>query len=316
MNIVTLTLNPAIDKSTTTYRLVPEQKLRCGDMLVEAGGGGINVSKGVRKLGGASIAVFPAGGGNGQLLEKILQESGLQTAIHWIQEETRENFAVAEEATNIQYRFNMPGPTLTEADADACLDIIKKHNPHFLVVSGSLPNGLPVNYYEKVAHFAKRIGAKMILDTSGEALKAATEVGLYMLKPNLAELCALTGVEKLEMNQVDDAALEVIHHGKCEVMAVSLGPQGALMVNRDGFEHIPAPMVKKQTTVGAGDSMVAGMVWAFSEGKPLREVVQTGVACGTAATLNKGTQLFHKEDAMRLLKWIEEYGERYRFTDF
>ncbi|MCY7329118.1 MAG: PfkB family carbohydrate kinase, partial [Saprospiraceae bacterium] len=97
---------------------------------------------------------------------------------------------------------------------------------------------------------------------------------------------------------------------------VSLGPQGALLVTRDGFEHIPAPMVKKQTTVGAGDSMIAGMVWALEAGKPLREMAQIGVACGSAATMNTGTELFQATDVWRLFDWIGSYGERYRFTDF
>jgi 6-phosphofructokinase 2 len=99
-------------------------------------------------------------------------------------------------------------------------------------------------------------------------------------------------------------------------VVVSLGPQGALLVTRDGFEHVPAPSAKKRSTVGAGDSMVAGMVWALSEGKSFREMAQIGVACGTAATMNPGTELFHAADVQRLLSWIREYGERYKFKDF
>ncbi|MEO6038719.1 MAG: PfkB family carbohydrate kinase, partial [Saprospiraceae bacterium] len=152
--------------------------------------------------------------------------------------------------------------------------------------------------------------------TSGAALQAAVEVGVFMLKPNLGELSALAGVEKLEMNEVDDAALRIVRQGKCSVLVVSLGAQGALLVTPEGFEHIPAPVVQKQTTVGAGDSMVAGMVWALGGGKSLREMVQIGVACGTAATLNRGTELFRTEDVWRLHDWIQTYGERYRFTDF
>ncbi|MDO8368436.1 MAG: PfkB family carbohydrate kinase, partial [Saprospiraceae bacterium] len=185
-----------------------------------------------------------------------------------------------------------------------------------LVASGSLPPGLPETYYKKVAAFAKNIGARFILDTSGAALIAAADEGLFLLKPNLAELSALAGVEKLEINEVDDAALEIIQQGKCKVVVVSMGPQGALLVTKDGFEHIPAPMVKKQSTVGAGDSMVAGMVWALSEGKDFREMAQIGVACGTAATMNQGTELFHTGDVWKLFTWIQRYGERYQLRDF
>lgn len=309
-------MNPALDKSTSAERLVPEIKLRCTQPQIDAGGGGINVSKGVRKLGGTSIAVFPSGGTTGLLLQSILKDAGIETRVYTVPGETRENFSVTETSTNLQFRFTMPGLALKEQDADACLKIVEELQPHYLVASGSLPPGLPDTYYVKVAALSKKINARLILDTSGVALRAAAETGVYLLKPNLAELSALAGVKKLEMNQVDDAALEIINQGKCEVVVVSLGAQGALLVTREGFEHIPSPTVPKKSTVGAGDSMVAGMVWALSEGKPHREVVHTGVACGTAATMNPGTELFHTADVARLLKWLQEYGERYRFKEF
>ncbi len=316
IKIATLTLNPALDKSTAVDHLVPEQKLRCGPLRLDAGGGGINVSKAIHRLGGQSIAVFPAGGHNGKSLSDLLEREGIETKSLSVSGETRENLSVLETATNAQYRFTLPGLQLTESQADDCLSVIKKLAPEYLVASGSLPPGLPITYYEKVAAFAKNIGARFVLDTSGEALQAAADEGLYLLKPNLTELSALAGVEQLEMNAVDDAALKIIRQGKCEVVVVSLGPQGALLVTKDGFEHIPAPMVKKQSTVGAGDSMVAGMVWALNEGKNYREMAEIGVACGSAATMNQGTELFHAEDVWRLVEWIQQYGERYRLRDF
>lgn len=316
MKIVTLTLNPALDKSASTERLTPEQKLRCSALQEDAGGGGINVSKGIRKLGGSSTAVFPSGGATGQRLQQILAAAGVETDILAVIGDTRENFSILETSTGLQYRFTLPGVDMSEQEADACLDIVRRLKPDWLVASGSLPPGLPDTYYEKVAAFAKDIEARLILDTSGPALLAAADEGLYLLKPNLGELSALAGVPQLEMNQVDDAALEIIRQGKCEIVVVSLGPQGALLVTRDGFEHIPAPMVKKRSTVGAGDSMVAGMVWALSAGKTPIEMARVGVACGSAATMNPGTELFHPEDVWRLKQWIETYGERYRITDF
>ncbi|MCB0534154.1 MAG: 1-phosphofructokinase family hexose kinase [Lewinellaceae bacterium] len=316
MNIVTLTLNPALDKSTSIDRLVPEQKLRCTATQFDAGGGGINVSKGIRKLGGTSTAVFPVAGNNGRRLLDILSTAGVETQTLEMTGETRENLSVTEISTGLQYRFTMPGLELDEAQADKCLDLVRQLRPDILIASGSLPPGLPVTYYEKVATFSKSINAKFVLDTSGAALQAAADEGLYLLKPNLAELSALAGVPELEINQVDDAALDIIHQGKCDVVVVSLGAQGALLVTRDGFEHIPAPTIKKRSTVGAGDSMVAGMIWALGEGKSLREMAQIGVACGTAATLNPGTELFKPEDVWRLQQWINNFGARYRITDF
>ena len=316
MKIVTLTLNPALDKSTTTAHLKPETKMRCGALQVDAGGGGINVSKGIRRLGGDSTAVFPFGGLNGLKLKQLLAQSEIDTQTIEIQGETRENLSVLETGTNLQYRFTMSGLPLQEFEADACLELVKNLKPDLLVASGSLPPGLPDTWYVKVAALAKSIGARLILDTSGPALLAAAAEGVFLLKPNLSELSALAGVQKLEINQVDDAALAIIHAGKCEIVLVSMGPQGALLVTCDGFEHIPAPTVVKRSTVGAGDSMVAGMVWAISKDKSVREMAQIGVACGTAATMNPGTELFHTEDVWRLYQWIQTYGKRYQITDF
>lgn len=316
MKIATLTLNPALDKSSSTERLVPEQKLRCSAIRIDAGGGGINVSKGIRKLDGESIAVYPAGGHNGQIIQSLLKEAGIESSIVEVDAETRENISITETGHNQQYRFTLPGTELSEKQADACLAIIKKLKPEYLVASGSLPPGLPEDYYEKIARFAHKIKARFILDTSGKALVRAADEGVFLLKPNLAELSALVGVKKLEMDQVDDAALELVGKGKCEVVAVSLGSQGCLLATAEGFEHIPAPTVEKQSTVGAGDSMVAGMVWSLSQGKSYLEMAQLGVACGSAATMNKGTELFHAKDAFRLYNWIRQYGKRYRFKDF
>jgi 6-phosphofructokinase 2 len=311
MKIVTLTLNPALDKSTSTLKLQAEQKLRCTSFRVDAGGGGINVSKGIQKLGGKSTAVFPSGGHNGEIIQKILLENGIDCVTLPVPNETRENISVTETATNNQYRFTLPGVEMTEEMADKCLTIIELQRPNYLVASGSLPQGLNPNYFEKVAALANKIDARFILDSSGEALKAAADEGLFLLKPNLAELSALVGVEKLELDQVDDAALEIIKLGKCQMVVVSLGPQGAMLVTEDEVRHIPAPPVVKQSTVGAGDSMVSGMVWGLSQGYSPLQVVQLGVACGSAATLNQGTELFKKEDVQRLLIWIEGYGKRY-----
>lgn len=317
MEIVTLTLNPALDKSTTADRLIPEQKIRCGQMQLDAGGGGINVSKGIAILGGKSTAVFPSGGDSGKKLQSLLHEAGIAVKAVDVAGETRENISVLETMTNVQYRLTLPGQVLSMEAAEACLKEIEKLKPQFLVASGSLPPGLPEDYYARVAEFAKTIDAKFILDTSGNALYSAVEAkGIYLLKPNLKELAHLVGKDHLEMNEVDDAALSLIQDARCRFVAVSLGPQGALMVSENGFEHIPAPMVPKRTTVGAGDSMVAGMVWSLFTGSPFREAVQIGVACGTAATMQSGTRLFKKNDVEKLLDWIKTYGERYKFTDF
>jgi 6-phosphofructokinase 2 len=314
--IVTITMNPAVDKSTSINKLVPEKKMRCSELITEAGGGGINISKAIKELGGESLAVFPSGGMNGRLLENYLTKRQINFKSIPVEHDTRENIVVRETDTNSQYRFVMPGASLSEKEAQLCIDLLQQLQPRpsCIVASGSLPPGLPENFFGQLAKVVKQLNARFIIDTSGKPLQLAAKEGVYLLKPNLTELCALVGKEHLEVNEVDDAAMEVIQQGSCEVMVVSMGPSGALLVTRDGCEHIPTPTVKKQSTVGAGDSMVAGMVWMLEQGKSLSEMVRFGVACGTAATMNPGTQLFKKEDVYRLYDWINKYAEKYRMN--
>jgi 6-phosphofructokinase 2 len=307
MSILTLTVNPAVDKSTTINHLIPEQKLRCTSPRFDAGGGGINVSKALHRLGGSSLAIFTAGGLSGQLLQDLVAVQEIDFEVISTAQSTRENFIATDTSTNAQYRFGLPGPVLTEAEKQAFLDTIAKHKPSYVVASSSLPPEMEVGFYEKVAYESKQIGARLILDTSGEPLKAACDEGVYLLKPSIDELCALVGVDNLEMDDVDDAARTLIGDGKCEVVVVSLGAKGALLVTADVCEYVPAPTIQKKSTVGAGDSMVAGMTWALTQRKSYLEIVQWGVACGSAATMNEGTELFKKTDVLRLHDWIVRF---------
>jgi 6-phosphofructokinase 2 len=310
--IVTITLNPAIDKSASIDSMLPEKKLRCSPMRVEAGGGGINVSKALAKLGTGSIAIFPSGGLNGQLLEKFMHEQQIEYKSLQIQGDTRESFTIDESRTGAQYRFVLPGPTIQQSDIDALFEMLKSIQPapEYIISSGSLPPGGPEDFFKQLAAYSKSIHARCIIDTSGKPLELAVKEGVYLLKPNMSELSMLAGKDSLELNEVDDAAMEIISKGESEVIVVSLGPSGALLVTKDGYEHIPAPTVKKQTTVGAGDSMVAGMIHKLTQGAPIKEAVQYGVACGTAATMNKGTELFNMEDVEKLFQWMIHHSDK------
>ena len=304
--IVTLTLNPAIDKSTHIERLIPEKKMRCASMQIDAGGGGINISKAVHELGGKSVAVFTCGGLNGSLLTQLLLEKGVPIQPVEIMGDTRESFVVNEQCSNKQYRFVLPGPLLTDEELERLEQTLAGiHNISFLIFSGSLPPGVPPQYLNKLATLAKDRGIKFIADTSGEPLKAALQSGVYLLKPNLTELCALVGKEYLEPGAIKAAAQELVNAGQCKVLVVSMGASGAMLVTAQETKIFTAPTVKKLTTVGAGDSMVAGIVWMLEKGESLEEAVRFGVACGTAATINSGTQLFKQEDAWQLYEWMK-----------
>jgi 6-phosphofructokinase 2 len=304
--IVTLTLNPAIDKSTTVHTIVPDKKLRCADPKFEPGGGGVNVSRAIKKLGGDSTAIYLAGGYSGNFFEELLAVEGIESCIINTKGHTRENLIVVDESANLQYRFGMPGPEVREEEWQQCLKIIEEApKVEFIVASGSLPKGIPIDFFAKLAMISKKIGAKLILDTSGEPLRNAVDDGVFMIKPNLGELSFLHGVEELQETDAIRAATDIIDKGGCEAMVISKGASGAMLVTKDEVLNVPSPTVKKRSTVGAGDSMVAGMVLALTKGLPWLEVLKYGVATGTATTMNPGTELCKKEDVERLYKFLQ-----------
>ena len=306
-SIITITFSPCIDKSTAVAALIPEKKLICTTPKLEPGGGGINIARAIKKLGGAATAIFPTGGYTGKYFNHLLEKEEINSIIIETGNETRENIIVVDESNNNQFRFGMPGTELTEAEWKKCLQAVEEmKDVEFIIASGSLPPGVPVNIYALLAKIAKSKNAKFIVDTSGAALKHVAEEGVYMLKPNLGELSSLAGKKELQPDEVKNIAQEIIAKGKCEVMVVSMGAAGAMLVTDDIAEIFTPPAVERKSTVGAGDSMVAGIVIYLAQGKNILQAVQYGVACGTAATLNAGTELCKKDDADRLYNLISK----------
>lgn len=304
-SIITITFNPANDKSTTITSLFPERKMKCTPPVFEPGGGGINVARAIKKLGGRVTAIYLAGGYSGKFLTQLLESDEIPSIVIETRQHTRENMIVLDTSTNLQYRFGMPGPTIYENEWQQILTEIEKINDaEFIVASGSLPDGVPTNIFARIADIAKSKNAKFIVDTSGEALKDAVNEGVYLLKPNLGELSLLAGKEDLNGNEVIKVARDLINKGRCEIIVVSMGVAGAMLITKNETQQIIPPLVKRNSTVGAGDSMLAGIVLSLSRQKSLLEAVQYGVACGTAATLNSGTQLCKLEDVEKLFAEI------------
>jgi 6-phosphofructokinase 2 len=305
--IVTVTLNPTIDKNTTVEQLIPEKKLRCTEMLIEAGGGGINVSKAISELGGETRAIFTCGGLNGKLLLELLEKDSVQTLPVQIEGTTRESIMVTETSTNKEYKFIVPGPVVNENELQAIRSTISNlKDESFLICSGSLPLNVPEDFLAEIAALAKEKRIKFIVDTSGPVLKKALKEGVYLIKPNMSELCFLAGVNYLEADEIEEAVDKIILQGECEVIVVSMGASGAMLATKNFKKRLPAPIVKKVSTVGAGDSMLAGIVWMLEHKKSLEDAVRFGIACGTAATVMKGPHLFKKEDAYKFFEWLKK----------
>lgn len=304
--IITLTVNPAIDKSTTVAGIKPNSKLRCAAPIFEAGGGGINISRVINELGGTSFCMYMAGGPTGTQMHDLLVDLEIAQQVIPIAGWLRENLSVTDTTNNQQFRFGMPGPLVNEYEWKNSLRQVESilAPGDFLIASGSLCPGMPKDYFAQVSKIAQKEKAKFILDTSGEALIQGAQAGTYLLKPNLGELATLCGVKSISFLDVEEVAKEFIRNNTCEILVISLGSQGAIMVTNEDVEYIAAPIVHQKSTIGAGDSMVAGMVYALAQGKPFTEVAKIGVACGTAATMTEGTQLCKKNDVEELNSWI------------
>lgn len=304
--IVTITLNPAIDKSTHVAALVPEKKLRCTQPKFEPGGGGINVSRALKKLGCSSTAIYMAGGYSGKFFEMLIRQEGVESLVIPIKKHTRENLIVLEESSNLQYRFGMPGPAIEQDEWQKCLEILQSQEGYeYVVISGSNAEGVPSAFYSEAARIVKEHNARLVLDTSGEALQQALSYGVFLMKPNMGELSHLYGVPELDSTTVVEAARSFINRGSCEVVVVSMGPAGAMLITAGEKYHAAPPAVKIKSTVGAGDSMLAGILIALSRGWKWKNVLQYGVAAGTAATLNPGTELCKKQDVEKIYAFLD-----------
>lgn len=304
--IVTVTFSPAIDKSTTIPELLPEKKLSCTNPVYQPGGGGINVARAASRLGGDVAAVYLAGGYTGNNFNELLEKEHIESIVTHTNAPTRENMVVFDNKSGLQYRFGMPGPEISTSEWKQCLSSIESiPQMGFIVASGSLPPGIPETVFGDLAAIANQKRAKYVVDTSGEALRHAVSAGVYLIKPNLRELSALTGRELSSEDEIIAAARSLIKNGGCEVIVVSLGAGGALLVTASEDLKMTSPTVKVKSTVGAGDSMVAGIITRLSKGGDLIQAFKYGVASGTAATLNAGTELCHPDDVETLYKLLQ-----------
>lgn len=305
--IITYTLNPALDVTTLTDVIEPNEKVRCEKPEREPGGGGVNVSRALKRLGADSTAVYTKGGATGELYEQLISEEGIDQITIPITSTMRENIAVQEKESKEMYRFVFPGAELKEQEWQQFLEKIPDfHNVKYLVASGSLPPGAPEDFYARLSLKAKEHGIKFILDTSKKPLKAILESGAYLIKPNEKELVHLTGKEATNEEEQLKSAEEIVKNYDIEVVVVSLGPKGAILATREGVVKLPSPSIqKKDSAVGAGDSMVAGIVCSLSKEDDIRKAVMYGVACGSAALMTPGTELVYKEDADKLFEQMQ-----------
>ena len=306
MKIITLTLNPALDKNAKVDGLIPASKMRCHSIQYQSGGGGINVSRILKRLEVDSNCVFPSGGDTGIHLTRLLKEEGVQTNPISIKDWTRENLAIVDTNTNLQYRFGMPGNELSEEELIAIKKTLAKYvqKDDFLVLSGSLAKNLPQNFYSKLIEEFSNKQPKIVVDTSGISLIKTLEQSVYLIKPNQRELAQLAGKEFLSNIEQEEFAKELVEKGKAKYVVVSLGAKGAFLACKEGVFYQSTPSVQVKSTIGAGDSMVGGLIYGIQKEYTPKDILKMGVACGVATTMSEGTQLASTKNIDKVLQLI------------
>ena len=307
MKIITLTVNPALDKSAKVDGLIPTQKLKCHSIHYQPGGGGINISRMLKRLETETVCVFPSGGDTGKYLSDLLIKETIQPEILSIKDWTRENLSVVDTQSDLQYRFGMPGNELSETELKAIKNLLLKkvNSDDILVLSGSLAENMPTDYYAQLIKLFADKNVKIIIDTSGTALKEALKENVFLMKPNQRELAQLAGKEFLYTAEQEAIALELINTKKAQYVVVSLGARGAFLACNDGVFYKSTPSVKVKSTIGAGDSMVAGLIYGIQNGFMPEKILKYGVACGVAIKMSEGTTLGSKENIDTVLKLMK-----------
>lgn len=298
--ILTITLNPAVDISGDTDVVTPTRKVRTSGTMYDPGGGGINVSRVIAQLGGDAEAIFLAGGEIGSLLDRLLEDEGVRRRLFPIAGQTRIDFVVQEQKTGLEYRFVAPGPAITPAELEPCFEAVAAQRGGYIVASGSLPEGASSDTYVRMAEVAASCGSRFVLDTSGDGLQATLKKArVFLVKPSLGELEKFVG-QKLNENSAGQVAAEIVARGSAEIVAVTMGADGALLATSNGIFRVPPIHVRVRSAVGAGDSFLGAMIWALSEGTDAEEAFRFGVAAGAAAVMTPGTQLCRRSDVFEL----------------
>lgn len=299
--IATLTMNPTLDVSYDVERLEPTRKLRSHNEHYDPGGGGINVARVFVRLGGNAVCHYLSGGATGVALDGLLDLHQIVRRPTRIAQETRIACTVHEWESGREFRFVPEGPIVSETEWRACLDQLTDAKCDYLVASGSLPRGVPADFYAMAAHIAQEEGFRFVLDSSGEALKAALAgARVHLVKPNEDELEQLAGRPLDTEEEYAAAAMAIVQRGAAELVAVTLGDKGGLLASKTGAQFLPAIPVEAKSAVGAGDSFLAAMVFALAKGRDPYDALRYGMAAGSAAVLTPGTDLCRVDDIERL----------------
>jgi len=304
-NIISITLSPCIDKSTVVDKFVPEKKLKCAYPILEAGGGGINVSRALKNFKTDSLCIYISGGYTGKVLNNLIYHEQIKALSIPSKLYTRENFIVFEQQTHLQFRFGMPVNKVSEEEWKPIIKQLEKVKSDYIILSGSISQDISSTFFKELEKIVKNRNAKFIVDTAGKPLKAVLKTGAFLIKPNQNEFSGLFGKDILNAKEIVKRAKLIVKKSKIENVLVSLGSDGAVLINKEIAVQFLPPKLKIKSTVGAGDSMVAGIVFELNKGKTILEAVKFGVACGSATSINSGMQLCSLSGAKKMVSQIK-----------
>ncbi|MGC8667135.1 MAG: 1-phosphofructokinase [Chthonomonadales bacterium] len=306
--ILTVTLNAAVDKTFTIPGFSVDRVYRPTRWRITAGGKGINVARVYRILGGSPLATGFLGGINGRLILHSLQQEGIPAEFVRVAEEARECIAIIDPDNRTQTEINEVGPTVRPSEVKRFLlkfeELLGVYRFQWIVLSGSIPPGVPPATYAQLINKAKSHGVDCVLDTSGLPLTMGIEAGPWMVKPNLYELEAWCGRNLRSLDEVLEAGESARKKG-IEVVAVTMGERGAIVMSRDGTWRATAPPVEFVSAVGSGDAFVAAFLWSVEQGTGVAEALRAGVAAGSANAATFGAGFIERSEVERLAALVQ-----------
>ncbi len=295
-----ITLNPSIDQHILIKKLIKDDAIRAISIHRDPGGKGINVARVLTELGGTVKAYGIVGGCAGYMLRDLMDKSNVSFEFIEILDETRINIIITDKSDHSQTRISAAGPNAQWEDVNKLFSLLKelKPFPKFWALGGSLPPGLPPDTFKRIIALLNHKGAKCVLDADGEALSLGIESYPFLIKPNEYELSRLINKSLNSEDEIIKAA-ELLSH-KAEYVLVSLGPKGAILARKGVLLKAITPSVEVKSKVGAGDSLIAGLLLKLEEVASMEEAFIFGVACGTAAVLTEGTKLCSLENVNKI----------------
>jgi 6-phosphofructokinase 2 len=304
-DILTVTLNPALDFATSVDSVVPGVKLRCAAPRTDPGGGGINVSRAIALLGGTSRCLVALGGRNGESLAELLREAGINLIVHKAPGETRSSLSVRDEHRGEQYRFMLPGPAWGPVDViEAERSIVEAAQPGTLsIISGTLPPGVLPDIVPDLCGKLQAKGGEVLVDTSGPALYLVARAkgpAPDILRMNQEEADDLARRRLTDLRDSADFAQDLVRRGVAKTVIVARGPEGSVLATANERYHYRAADVPVRSKVGAGDTFVGAFALSIAQGDDLGRALRRAVAASAAAVMTEGTALCRREDAERL----------------